>query len=71
MEKFTFEPQDILERLYRPAQVYDGKLTEAEFLSLPLNEAYIQNQKNKESQEKVTLKKIESNTIIDDSITKE
>jgi hypothetical protein len=68
MEKIGFEPQDILERLYRPKQIYDGILTEDEFNKIPLNEDYIRNQKKREN-EKIKLNKIESNIIINDIIT--
>jgi hypothetical protein len=68
MEKIGFEPQDILERLYRPKQIYDGILTEDEFNKIPLNEDYIRNQKKREN-EKIKLNKIESNIIKNDIIT--
>jgi hypothetical protein len=68
MEKIGFEPQDILERLYRPKQIYDGILTEDEFNKIPLNEDYVRNQKKREN-EKIKLNKIESNIITNDIIT--
>jgi len=50
LNKFKYEDESIIERLYKEAQIGSKIMTKEEFEKLPINPEYLEYQKNKDDE---------------------